>query len=69
MSAAIVGATDGSGCSESGVYVGVAVLGMSLLRKHKRYLSQFSTSLLRLTLTHYQRRCNLQKSYVGMLTA
>ena len=48
VSAAIVGATDGSGCSESGVYVGVAVLGTSLSEVHKRYLSQFDTIIVAL---------------------
>lgn len=48
VSAAIVGATDGSGCSESGVYVGVAVLGTSLSEVHKRYLSQFDTIIIAL---------------------
>ena len=48
VSAAIVGATDGSGCSESGVYVGVAVLGTSLSEVHKKYLSQFNTIIVAL---------------------
>ena len=48
VSAAIVGATDGSGCSEGGVYVGVAVLGTSLSEVHKKYLSQFDTIIIAL---------------------
>ena len=40
VSAAIVG--------DSGVYVGVAVLGTSLSNGHKRYLSQFSTAIIAL---------------------
>ena len=48
VSAAIVGATGSSGCSESGVYVGVAVLGTSLSEVHKRYLSQFDTIIVAL---------------------
>ena len=48
VSAAIVGATGGSGCSESGVYVGVAVLGTSLSEVHKKYLSQFDTIIIAL---------------------
>ena len=48
VSAAIVGATDGSGCSESGVYVGVAVLGTSLSEVHKQYLSRFTTVIIAL---------------------
>lgn len=48
VSAAIVGATGSSGCSESGVYVGVAVLGTSLSEVHKRYLSQFDTIIIAL---------------------
>jgi hypothetical protein len=34
--------------SESGVYVGVAVLGTSLSNGHKRYLSQFSSAIVAL---------------------
>ena len=48
VSAAIVGATGSSGCSESGVYVGVAVLGTSLSEAHKQYLSRFSTVIVAL---------------------
>ena len=48
VSAAIVGATGGSGCSEGGVYVGVAVLGTSLSEVHKKYLSQFETVIIAL---------------------
>ena len=48
VSAAIVGATDGSGCSESDVYVGVAVLGTSLSEVHKQYLSRFTTVIIAL---------------------
>ena len=48
VSAAIVGATGGSGCSESDVYVGVAVLGTSLSEVHKKYLSQFETVIIAL---------------------
>ncbi len=48
VSAAIVGATNVSGCSEGGVYVGVAVLGTSLSEAHKQYLSQFSTVIIAL---------------------
>ena len=48
VSAAIVGATDRLGCQDSGVYVGVAVLGTSLSEEHKRYLSQFSTAVIAL---------------------
>ena len=48
VSAAIVGATGSSGCSESGVYVGVAVLGTSLSEAHKQYLSRFTTVVIAL---------------------
>ena len=48
VSASIVGATGSSGCSESGVYVGVAVLGTSLSEVHKKYLSQFETVIIAL---------------------
>ena len=48
VSAAIVGATGSSGCSEGGVYVGVAVLGTSLSEAHKQYLSQFTTVVIAL---------------------
>jgi ribosomal protein L37AE/L43A len=48
VSAAIVGATGGSGCSEGDVYVGVAVLGTSLSEVHKKYLSQFNTIIVAL---------------------
>ena len=48
VSAAIVGATGSSGCSESGVYVGVAVLGTSLSEVHKQYLSRFTTVIIAL---------------------
>ena len=48
VSAAIVGATGGSGCSEGGVYVGVAVLGTSLSEVHKQYLSRFTTVIIAL---------------------
>ena len=48
VSAAIVGATGGSGCSEGDVYVGVAVLGTSLSEVHKKYLSQFDTIIIAL---------------------
>jgi len=48
VSAAIVGATGSSGCSGSGVYVGVAVLGTSLSEAHKQYLSRFSTTVIAL---------------------
>ena len=48
VSAAIVGATGGSGCSEGGVYVGVAVLGTSLSEAHKQYLSRFTTVVIAL---------------------
>ena len=48
VSAAIVGATNVAGCSEGGVYVGVAVLGTSLSEAHKQYLSQFSTVIIAL---------------------
>jgi len=48
VSAAIVGATGGSGCSEGDVYVGVAVLGTSLSEVHKKYLSQFETVIIAL---------------------
>jgi len=48
VSAAIVGATGGSGCSEGDVYVGVAVLGTSLSEVHKKYLSQFYTIVVAL---------------------
>jgi len=48
VGAAIVGATGGSGCSESDVYVGVAVLGTSLSEVHKKYLSQFNTIIVAL---------------------
>ena len=48
VSAAIVGETNVSGCSEGGVYVGVAVLGTSLSEVHKQYLSQFSTVIIAL---------------------
>ena len=48
VSAAIVGATGSSGCSEGGVYVGVAVLGTSLSEAHKKYLSQFDTIVVAL---------------------
>jgi len=48
VSAAIVGATGGSGCSEGDVYVGVAVLGTSLSEVHKKYLSQFTTIIIAL---------------------
>jgi len=40
VSAAVVG--------DSGVFVGVAVLGTSLSEEHKRYLSQFSTAIIAL---------------------
>jgi len=48
VSAAIVGETNAYGCSEGGVYVGVAVLGTSLSEVHKQYLSQFSTVIIAL---------------------
>ena len=48
VSAAIVGATGSSGCSESGVYVGVAVLGTSLSEAHKQYLSHLKTVIIAL---------------------
>ena len=48
VSAAIVGATGSSGCSESDVYVGVAVLGTSLSEVHKQYLSRFTTVIIAL---------------------
>ena len=48
VSAAIVGATGSSGCSESEVYVGVAVLGTSLSEAHKQYLSRFTTVIIAL---------------------
>ena len=48
VSAAIVGATDRSGCQDDDVYVGVAVLGTSLSEGHKQYLSQFSTAVIAL---------------------
>ena len=48
VSAAIVGATGGSGCSEGEVYVGVAVLGTSLSEAHKQYLSRFTTVIIAL---------------------
>lgn len=48
ISAAIVGATEGSGCSDDDGFVGVAVLGTSLSEGHKQYLSQFSTAIIAL---------------------
>lgn len=48
VSAAIVGATEGSGCSDRDGFVGVAVLGTSLSEGHKQYLSQFSTAIIAL---------------------
>ena len=48
VSAAIVGATGSSGCSESEVYVGVAVLGTSLSEAHKQYLSHLKTVIIAL---------------------
>ena len=48
VSAAIVGATGSSGCSESDVYVGVAVLGTSLSEAHKQYLSHLKTVIIAL---------------------
>ena len=48
VSAAIVGATGSSGCSEGGVYVGVAVLGTSLSEAHKQYLSHLKTVIIAL---------------------
>ena len=48
VSAAIVGATGSSGCSEGEVYVGVAVLGTSLSEAHKQYLSRFTTVIIAL---------------------
>ena len=48
ISAAIVGATGSSGCSEGGVFVGVAVLGTSLSEAHRMYLSKFSTVVVAL---------------------
>ena len=48
ISAAIVGATGSSGCSEGDVFVGVAVLGTSLSEVHKKYLSQFDTIIIAL---------------------
>lgn len=48
VSAAIVGATNDSGCLGSGVYVGVAVLGTSLSEAHKQYLSRFTTVIIAL---------------------
>ena len=48
VSAAIVGATGSSGCSESEVYVGVAVLGTSLSEAHKQYLSRLKTVIIAL---------------------
>lgn len=48
VSAAIVGATGSSGCSESGVYVGVAVLGTSLSEAHKQYLAHLKTVIIAL---------------------
>ena len=48
VSAAIVGATGSSGCSESEVYVGVAVLGTSLSEAHKQYLAHLKTVIIAL---------------------
>jgi hypothetical protein len=48
VSAAIVGATGSSGCLESEVYVGVAVLGTSLSEAHKQYLSHLKTVIIAL---------------------
>ena len=48
VSAAIVGATEGSGCSDGDGFVGVAVLGTSLSEGHRQYLSQFSTAIIAL---------------------
>lgn len=48
VSAAIVGATEGSGCSDDDGFVGVAVLGTSLSEGHRQYLSQFSTAIIAL---------------------
>ena len=48
ISAAIVGATGSSGCSESEVYVGVAVLGTSLSEAHKQYLAHLKTVIIAL---------------------
>jgi len=48
VSAAIVGATDGTGCRGDDVYVGVAVLGTSLSEGHRKHLSQFSTAVIAL---------------------
>ena len=48
VSAAIVGATHGFGCSDGGVFVGVAVLGTSLSEGHRQFLSRFSTAIIAL---------------------
>ena len=49
VSAAIVGATEcGSGCSDGGGFVGLAVLGTSLSEDHKKCISQFSTAIIAL---------------------
>ena len=44
-----MGATEcGSGCSDGGGFVGLAVLGTSLSEDHKKCISQFSTAIIAL---------------------